>query len=641
VVALMREYKTPMTREEFLNLNYMGNVPDEISPEDEAEFPPEFQLNPDPKDDNPEDDDGTGYMIDNVTASMEASQNCKTGARSRKYPFLYHGTRRKNLDDILKNGLKTEHSDSHNEWPYAIYLSDDPTVAKSYHAHQGVKLGDWVVLQVDTKKLNEQELVPDDFDFPDVWSQLPDEEKGQYYNWAYCPWYVSLAYCSQVAYLANIPPSAFTVYDPTPDGTKTAARTASVAPAFNRYIPSWPRPAPAFNRYIPSDADERYIYKSGVGMKTAPFDVHDSFKNTHADMIHDLMPSAKYDEVERGIASIWHKKQKAVSLVKRAEGGYEKPAAAVIAAYKRRFKGYDVYIDYGRDMRLASQEKYASPDFGYTDYNEEQERDLNQIDYELDEDSGSFQIEAKYDYGDGEVKTVGRIVCVVNGKAVAVSTNSIANKWRGTGLGQLLYDQAIAVAKSKGFTQFQSDDNLTNDAHAAWVRLQKRYPVTQDRSTSRYSIDLTEATPKAKAMHASVQSKTAAVPTHTMYHVSRRRNRASIQKLGLEPRIQEFDDIERKPGIYMLETLAQAQDWAYWFGSGELQIVDIWEITLPNGYQVEPETSRDFTDIYDAWVGYQDIPPANLKLVESMQPDKKGTNPPPPGRTLKVKRSGH
>ena len=50
-LALMREYGAPMTREEFLNLNYMGAVPDEIPPEDEAEFPPQFQLNPDPEDD--------------------------------------------------------------------------------------------------------------------------------------------------------------------------------------------------------------------------------------------------------------------------------------------------------------------------------------------------------------------------------------------------------------------------------------------------------------------------------------------------------------------------------------------------------------------------------------------------------------
>jgi hypothetical protein len=50
-LALMREYNTPMTREEFLNLNYMGSVPDEIPPEDEAEFPEQFKLNPESDDD--------------------------------------------------------------------------------------------------------------------------------------------------------------------------------------------------------------------------------------------------------------------------------------------------------------------------------------------------------------------------------------------------------------------------------------------------------------------------------------------------------------------------------------------------------------------------------------------------------------
>ena len=51
VLALMREYNAPITREEFLNMNYMGSVPDEIPPEDEAEFPEQFKLNPEPDDD--------------------------------------------------------------------------------------------------------------------------------------------------------------------------------------------------------------------------------------------------------------------------------------------------------------------------------------------------------------------------------------------------------------------------------------------------------------------------------------------------------------------------------------------------------------------------------------------------------------
>jgi hypothetical protein len=51
LLALMREYNSPMTREEFLNLKYMGSVPDEIPPEEEAEFPEQFKLNPEPDED--------------------------------------------------------------------------------------------------------------------------------------------------------------------------------------------------------------------------------------------------------------------------------------------------------------------------------------------------------------------------------------------------------------------------------------------------------------------------------------------------------------------------------------------------------------------------------------------------------------
>lgn len=52
LLSLMREYNAPMTREEFLDLNYCGSVPNEISPEEEADFPSQFQLNPEPDEDS-------------------------------------------------------------------------------------------------------------------------------------------------------------------------------------------------------------------------------------------------------------------------------------------------------------------------------------------------------------------------------------------------------------------------------------------------------------------------------------------------------------------------------------------------------------------------------------------------------------
>jgi len=44
ILALMRHYDGPETREEFLKLFYVGNVPEEIPAEEECEFPEKFQL---------------------------------------------------------------------------------------------------------------------------------------------------------------------------------------------------------------------------------------------------------------------------------------------------------------------------------------------------------------------------------------------------------------------------------------------------------------------------------------------------------------------------------------------------------------------------------------------------------------------
>lgn len=43
LLAVMRRYGAPMTREEFLKLRYLGNVPDVIDPEVEADIPDELQ----------------------------------------------------------------------------------------------------------------------------------------------------------------------------------------------------------------------------------------------------------------------------------------------------------------------------------------------------------------------------------------------------------------------------------------------------------------------------------------------------------------------------------------------------------------------------------------------------------------------
>lgn len=150
----------------------------------------------------------------------EDKEESKKKSAATKPRYLYHGTARKNLDDILKNGLKAGASESHIEWTHAVYLACDAATAKGYSGHKGEK--DWVVLRIDTQKLRESELRPDDYDFPDLWgrgsmweeSSIPTEIKERYESWAYCPWYISLEYTCQVAYLGDIPPDAITVVSP-------------------------------------------------------------------------------------------------------------------------------------------------------------------------------------------------------------------------------------------------------------------------------------------------------------------------------------------------------------------------------------------------------------------------------------------
>lgn len=43
LVNLMRRFNIPVTRQSYLELAYMGQPPEELSAEEEAEFPPELQ----------------------------------------------------------------------------------------------------------------------------------------------------------------------------------------------------------------------------------------------------------------------------------------------------------------------------------------------------------------------------------------------------------------------------------------------------------------------------------------------------------------------------------------------------------------------------------------------------------------------
>lgn len=122
--------------------------------------------------------------------------------------WLYHGTSRDKLDNILANGLLAANSQSHNEWTNAIYLACNEDTARSYAADNGV------VLRIDVRKLNKEHLRPDDYEFPDAWAngQVPQNVMTMSGgNWAHASWRTSLKYTCQCAYLADIPANAITV----------------------------------------------------------------------------------------------------------------------------------------------------------------------------------------------------------------------------------------------------------------------------------------------------------------------------------------------------------------------------------------------------------------------------------------------
>jgi hypothetical protein len=113
-----------------------------------------------------------------------------------------------------------------------------------------------------------------------------------------------------------------------------------------------------------------------------------------------------------------------------------------------------------------------------------------------------------------------------------------------------------------------------------------------------------------------------------LYHVSRKANRKSIQQQGLLPRVQEFENIKRKPGVYFMQTLDQAKDWAFWSAFDSAAAMDIWKIQLPSDYAVTPDTHPEM-DIYNAWIGYEPVPAENIQVVSTQSVPKSTAQAPP------------
>ena len=145
--------------------------------------------------------------------------------------------------------------------------------------------------------------------------------------------------------------------------------------------------------------------------------------------------------------------------------------------------------------------KTASPDFGYGQYNPGKEDALKNLLWDVDSAPTYVNIWASTDTN--LESRCGNIECYpADAKRKAEGFNKadwfVAQvttdpDFRGTGLGQMLYDKAIAEIKNRGGEALWSDVTgvtRTPDADSAWKRLGRRYPVKFDDKRERFRLDL-------------------------------------------------------------------------------------------------------------------------------------------------------
>ncbi len=114
--------------------------------------------------------------------------------------YLYHGTRKSQLDTIMTEGLLPEKTKSSLK---AVFLTDSVFIADSYR-FMHIASDDWTILKIDVAQLEKSNLGPDNFELADALADIDDEDR----TWDECTWEESLEICNQVAYHGIIPPSA-------------------------------------------------------------------------------------------------------------------------------------------------------------------------------------------------------------------------------------------------------------------------------------------------------------------------------------------------------------------------------------------------------------------------------------------------
>lgn len=110
---------------------------------------------------------------------------------------LYHLTPLEYYDYIQKEGLKIDKSESSLQ---GIFLTDNINVAKNY-AYMRPEYSDFIILVIDGTKLDVSKIGPDNYEFPDLISQMNDDESEKY---NLDSWEDSLMVSNQIVYYDDI-----------------------------------------------------------------------------------------------------------------------------------------------------------------------------------------------------------------------------------------------------------------------------------------------------------------------------------------------------------------------------------------------------------------------------------------------------
>jgi GNAT superfamily N-acetyltransferase len=145
----------------------------------------------------------------------------------------------------------------------------------------------------------------------------------------------------------------------------------------------------------------------------------------------------------------------------------------------------------GRPPFLRSNGKITeSPDFSYSNFNN-RDNDLQQVIFDVRQNGN--EVVAIYDGKD--IGGVGFENVSSFDKIAQIFYSQINRDWYGTGLGQILYDKAIQLAKKKGYKYLNSDTRRSIEAEKAWKRLARRYPCREIEDeygyVTNHQIDLT------------------------------------------------------------------------------------------------------------------------------------------------------